>query len=508
MAQWSLISVCSEMKDTAALLKARKAELPLQKKMLEVLEFKLKSLQQISAADALELHKTLGECKFPEAMATSLAVAVDNLLGQQQDLSHVQSLKPQTIQNIHLFLTASEWKILDCTESAWWDKQKILVDRLIKLGFRSMSEQTVRVCVALLCCTLTTLPGDEELHQFVLDFKEIFHSAEKPEANLPYLVNFPDQPSGLPEQLLKQAFSNEDPPVPKDVPKLNRMKKLMVLRTSKKTLKASAGKKHGTAQASQLVSAEPFMAAPSQPSSQDQMINMMGMMCQVMQHCMGQRSSSSNSQNAFNSFAGAAQQFQPRTPTRAGGQVALQLTDQKSPGCGQALALPAPLPEGQEEASENKVAEQQLSEQQLAAEAQGEPPKEEKPSVEEELFEALKAKKQGLPAGSSATGAKSRPGKGKGKGKATGKAAAKAQAKSVAKGKVLKRPSAASSGLPAYWPAAPTSSQLTSRKACYVDNHYHKAKKVARDASLCEEDACLYARAARAKACETWDSAH
>ena len=146
----------------------------------------------------------------------------------------------------------------------------------------------------------------------------------------------------------------------------------------------------------------------------------------------------------------------------------------------------------------------QLSEQQLAAEAQGKPPKEEKPSVEEELFEALKAKKQGLPAGSSASGAK----KGKGKGKVTGKPAAKAQVKSVAKGKVLKRPSAASSGLPAYCPAAPTCSQLASRKACYVDNHYHKAKKVARDASLCEQDACLYARAARAKACETWDSAH
>ena len=66
MAEWTVSSVCSEMKDCSALLQARKTspDNNLQSKMLQVLEFKLKALQHVSAADALVLHKALSECEF------------------------------------------------------------------------------------------------------------------------------------------------------------------------------------------------------------------------------------------------------------------------------------------------------------------------------------------------------------------------------------------------------------------------------------------------------------
>ena len=225
MAHWSVSTVCSEMKDCSALLQARKKspdDQP-QSKMLQILEFKLKALRHVTAADALLLHQGLSESNFSEDTAEKLASSIDGVMGQQQQLTHAQSLKPQTLQNIHLFLTASEWKLLDDCNVAWWTKQKALVDRLKNLGFRSLSEQTVRACVALLCCTISTLPQDDALLQTSVEFKECFGTSDKPESHVPYLVMFPDQPSGLPGQLLGHAYSKEDPPVPKDVPKLAHM---------------------------------------------------------------------------------------------------------------------------------------------------------------------------------------------------------------------------------------------------------------------------------------------
>ena len=255
MAQWTVASVCSEMKDCAALLVARKCsnDPKLQGKLLE---FKLKSLQHVTAANALELHTTLGECDFQEPLAGKLGAMIDEVLQNQEDEACTNtSLKPQTIWNTHVFLTAAEWQIMDGDQS-WFAKQHMLVQRLKKLGVRSMTEKTVRACVALLCSTLATAPDDAAtLYQLSLDFKQCFHTSENAAANVPYIVNFPEQPNGLPEQLLGHAYTQEDPPVHRSIPKLGQLRAAMILRNSHKSLR---GVKTGKEVAKQL---QPAMAA-------------------------------------------------------------------------------------------------------------------------------------------------------------------------------------------------------------------------------------------------------
>ena len=261
-------------------------------------------------------------------MAEKLASSIDGVMGQKQQLTHVQSLKPQTLQNIHLFLTASEWKLLDDCNVAWWTKQKALVDRLKKLGFRSLSEQTVRACVALLCCTLSTLPQDDDaLLQISVEFKECFGTSDKPESHAPYLVMFPDQPSGLPEQLLGHAYSKEDPPVPRDVPKLAHMKSLMVLRNSKKTLKKNKDVSRQS-MPTNLVLPEANVASSSSQGSMPwgNMMAMMGVMAHMFQQC-AKGQGCDNSTNSFNSLAEAAQRFEPKTPAKDTKSIPLQLGD-------------------------------------------------------------------------------------------------------------------------------------------------------------------------------------
>ena len=169
------------MKDCASLLETRKSsnDQKLHNKLLPALEFKIKSLHHATAADALVLHSTLAECNFQEPLAGKIAQVIDDILGnQQEELSTQQSLKPQTLWNIQLFLTASEWKIMDGSDP-WTAKEQMLVVRLKKLGIRSMTEKTVRASVALLFSTLPTLPDDAaSLYQKVVDFKQRFHTTD------------------------------------------------------------------------------------------------------------------------------------------------------------------------------------------------------------------------------------------------------------------------------------------------------------------------------------------
>ena len=72
-------------------------------------------------------------------------------------------------------------------------------------------------------------------------------------------------------------------------------------------------------------------------------------------------------------------------------------------------------------------------------------------------------------------------------------------------GRLLKRPSAANPSLKPYQAPAPTPVEMKSRKVCFVDKHYHKARKIAADANLTDEECCIYARAARAMAGNKWD---
>ena len=503
------------MKDCASLLETRKSsnDQKLHNKLLPALEFKIKSLHHATAADALVLHSTLAECNFQEPLAGKIAQVIDDILGnQQEELSTQQSLKPQTLWNIQLFLTASEWKIMDGSDP-WTAKEQMLVVRLKKLGIRSMTEKTVRASAALLFSTLPTLPDDAaSLYQKVVDFKQRFHTTADAGAHVPYIVTFPEQPSGLPQQLLGLAYTQDDPPVPREVRGFGHLKAAMILRNSHKSIR---GLKVGKQMAQHITTASPAAAAPPAWSSArssmgsggnmsdfygNPMMQMMGTMLNAFANFAALQGSPNQGSSLSQNFAQDARQFQPKNHKAS---IPLQLTDiemqdDDEDKANQAVsATVLPLGTMEPEAMEAQPVSTELEEEEEEAKAE---PAVGEPTVEQKLFDALKQKQQNKAQASKINNAKQQAA---GNGRSKGKAKATAKAKS----KVLKRPAAFSAGLPKYEPPAPTAAQLDSQKVCFVDNHYHKAKKIARQNHLADEEACLYARAARAKAGELWDKA-
>ena len=95
---------------------------------------------------------------------------------------------------------------------------------------------------------------------------------------------------------------------------------------------------------------------------------------------------------------------------------------------------------------------------------------------EEEAFKALgrdERKKQAQAACKPKAKAKGKPkAKAKGMGKGKGK-------KDIVKKSISFKKDDASSKVLAYSPPAPTSIELKSKRECYVDKHYHKAKNMA-----------------------------
>ena len=156
--QWSVTDVCSEMRDCKALLETRQGTSPSSEfleRIKDTISFKLRSLPQLSAAEALQMHQVLREVDLGEPVAAALSEQIDEKLLQKSEQTTVVSLKQQSLTNMHLFLTAQDWALLEGDGADWWAKQRCIVQRLKKLGVKSLAESTVRSCVSILLSTLT-----------------------------------------------------------------------------------------------------------------------------------------------------------------------------------------------------------------------------------------------------------------------------------------------------------------------------------------------------------------
>ena len=160
---WALEDVLKELNDFALLLPSR----PEKKKpmMLEKLAAnvcaKLDQFQSFSAADALKLHECLEACNFPDDFSEQVANKSDELLAcgsQAMQAGQVTSLKPQKLSSIANYLTSSEWAMLQDSDVCWWSKQRMLVERLKKLGIKSMAEITRRWVLAFAVLHLAFTP--------------------------------------------------------------------------------------------------------------------------------------------------------------------------------------------------------------------------------------------------------------------------------------------------------------------------------------------------------------
>ena len=307
---WALEDVLKELNDFALLLPSR----PEKKKpmMLEKLAAnvcaKLDQFQSFSAAHALKLHECLEACNFPDDFSEQVANKSDELLAcgsQAMQAGQVTSLKPQKLSSIANYLTSSEWAMLQDSDVCWWSKQRMLVERLKKLGIKSMAEITCRWVLALLYCTLPSLPEAHAVYQQVQELKGCFSTCPGPSDDRPYIVNFPDDPQKLPAELLEKAYPQEQPKYV-HVEKLAHVARSLTLRSSSKKLAANKQKQAAAsnalvtqhAPASHVASNNAFLQMPEG----NPFAACMNMLAQTMMQASGMSQSS---------FSTAAANFQP-----------------------------------------------------------------------------------------------------------------------------------------------------------------------------------------------------
>ena len=525
---WALEDVLKELNDFALLLPSR----PEKKKpmMLEKLAAnvcaKLDQFQSFSAADALKLHECLEACNFPDDFSEQVANKSDELLAcgsQAMQAGQVTSLKPQKLSSIANYLTSSEWAMLQDSDVCWWSKQRMLVERLKKLGIKSMAEITRRWVLALLYCTLPSLPEADAVYQQVQELKGCFSTCPGPSDDRPYIVNFPDDPQKLPAELLEKAYPQEQPKYV-HVEKLAHVARSLTLRSSSKKLAANKQKQAAAsnalatqhAPASHVASNNAFLQMPEG----NPFAACMNMLAQTMMQASGMSQSS---------FSTAAANFQPNKKVLQllpGGQAAsenkqaaslLQIQDAQK-----AAEKPASMiAENLAEMAANKPAASDPEKQATPTKSAGEQPqagsspetsaakafavenKQEK-DYEQQLYEALQRRTEQKKEQAAAEKKKKPKGKGKGRGK--GKKKPEAQPASAVQ--VLKRPAAAiaKTSLEPYQAPTPTQQELSGNKQSFVDKHYHKARKLAAQEGQSFELQCLYAREARAQAVIAWDN--
>ena len=117
----------------------------------------------------------------------------------------------------------------------------MLVERLKKLGIKSMAEITRRWVLALLYCTLPSLPEAGAVYQQVQELKGCFSTCPGPSDDRPYIVNFPDDLQKLPAELLEKAYPQEQPKYV-NVERLAHVACSLTLRSSSKKLAANRSK--------------------------------------------------------------------------------------------------------------------------------------------------------------------------------------------------------------------------------------------------------------------------
>ena len=218
MSKWTLANVVQEVHDCDSLMQNRAAPNPdLMQRMVNSISFKIRALQDVTAAQSVELQTALQASKsLPDSMKEKIQNTMDGMIGtggQEECTSHAN--KQQKLLHICNFLTASEWASLRNVELSEIAKRQLVVLRLKKLGVRNLAEKTVRSAVAALCCCLAEQPDNDELFQMVADFKVMFHATETPVTckNLPFVHVYPEQPAHLPQGILDVAYTQEDPPV-------------------------------------------------------------------------------------------------------------------------------------------------------------------------------------------------------------------------------------------------------------------------------------------------------
>lgn len=144
----------------------------------------------------------------------------------------------QTMKNPSAFLTKQDWFVLQDEAQPVHVKVERLVRRMRALGLTNPTELTTRSLAAVIasqhCPTATT----DVLYSIVVQMKATFASLKHEALTCARLVDFPDQATFLPEELILSAYpiAADDPPQPKVIEGLHALAAKVPLRKTHKAI--------------------------------------------------------------------------------------------------------------------------------------------------------------------------------------------------------------------------------------------------------------------------------
>ncbi len=453
---------------------------------------RIKLLACLSLQEAKMLYETIEACGVESNFKKDLRKAVESKLamGNTNDADNVV-LKPQMLTAIEKYMTHSEWQILVNPSSTYMEKMNTVVRRLKLVGVRSLHEQTAKFGVALLLSTLTTLPEYKLIHQMLCEFKQVFHR-DTTKVQVPFVRNYPNNPAELPKSILEIAYTEDNPPCPKEIDTIAMIANNHVpVRNTSKLLTGGTkpkGAKEDRNPGGPASSSRSSVNAESMMVNAD--MNPLNQACMMLMNCM-------EKMQKFQQTLGTETKIQispkkqkelediPKAEALASAAAAFKPSTR-------ALAL-EDLNAKKEEKSEEQA---QLGQTESAAKKEEEPEQKSAEKFEEAAFQALLARKEEKNTKNAQT---------KNKASAKGKAKAKAKAKGKTKGKqkVLKRPSAQGH---CYEIPPWKSEDMKIGKNTYTSRHWHGANSFGkRVLGMNDEQAKLYAKKYREEAAQIFD---
>ena len=242
----TLTDIALELTDLQDTLANPSASNVMKQSIIASLVRKIERLPAFEGPQAVGFVASLHASSLASAHADALRTAIDKRL--EETLAAGKARKtakdPQVLLHQLNYLTNADWMVIESPGVSSNRVMQVIQARLVRLGVRSLAEQTVKTAVQIVLWrhlqVAQSWPTYPHIHGWVQEFKNNFKS----HAKLPWLhdvlVQYPMEPTGLPPSILSAAYDPEDPPISKVLDNFKDLSSHVILRSDSIKLRQSS----------------------------------------------------------------------------------------------------------------------------------------------------------------------------------------------------------------------------------------------------------------------------
>ena len=211
----SVADVLLELADITQILQSPHMSSRAKENLVQGLAAKIIAMQSPDTAGTAQLMQALVASNLDTLHVQVLQAAIDDRLTSRRPKSAFDN-KCQLLTLPTNFLTEADWLRIDAPNSSPASMQRVVAERLARLGLRNLHEQTVKWAITIVVVKVLERtyrgPKHTTIFQWVLDFKRDYVSLKTP-YTLARLATYPTDPANLPLAVREAAYDADDPPV-------------------------------------------------------------------------------------------------------------------------------------------------------------------------------------------------------------------------------------------------------------------------------------------------------